>query len=202
MKLILASGSPRRLELLKMVGLSPLVFPALCEEHPELYGGDPARTVAGLSREKAEDAASRRDDLDDCLILAADTMVALGDELLGKPHTPERAFRMLKTLSGKTHHVYTGMTVIFRGKTVTHVEKSGVVFRELSDEEIRDYIATGEPLDKAGAYGIQGRGCLLVSGIEGDYHNVVGLPVSPLFALLREEFGLMLSDLKEPAEEI
>ena len=182
MDIILASQSPRRRELLGQMGLkgfkitSPDVDETVDENlHPSLV-------VEELSLRKAKAVAAHADE--DDLIIAADTVVALEGTVLGKPSDEGDAFTMLSALSGNRHYVYTGVTVIQGGKTVTQHEVTTVTFRDVEPEEIDNYSATGEPMDKAGAYGIQGKGALLVKGIAGDYANVVGLPVSPLFRLL------------------
>jgi len=187
MKIILASQSPRRRELLERMGLERFeIRPAAGEENasPHL---SPAQLVEELSRQKAQEVALTAAAQD--IIIAADTVVAADDRVLGKPHNREDAMDMLRFLSGRTHTVYTGITVR-RGKQVlTQHEATQVVFRPLTDREIAAYVDTGEPMDKAGAYGIQGRGCVLVEGIRGDYYNVMGLPVCRLALMLRQ-FGV------------
>ena len=187
MDIILASTSPRRKELLGQIGLkdyrilSPDVEEVLDEMLP------PAQLVEGLSRQKALAVRGRVDE--DDVIIAADTVVSLEGEVLGKPADEMDAFKMLSALSGNRHQVYTGLTVIRGEQVVTEHEMTTVTFRELDPEEIEHYIATGEPMDKAGAYGIQGIGALLVSGIDGDYFNVMGLPVYRLGRILAQ-FGV------------
>lgn len=184
MAIILASQSPRRRELLRQIGLEDfLVIPAKGEEKmtDDLT---PAQLVEELSRQKAEEVAAQRGPED--IIIGADTVVALEHQVLGKPGTPERAAEMLRRLSGREHQVYTGVTVIKGDKTITAHEMTNVYFRKMTEEEIQWYVSTGEPLDKAGAYGIQGRGARFIPRIEGDYANVVGLPVCRLAAMLGE----------------
>ena len=187
MDIILASTSPRRKELLGQIGLkdyrilSPDVEEVLDEMLP------PAQLVEGLSRQKALAVRGRVED--DDVIIAADTVVSLEGEVLGKPADEMDAFKMLSALSGNRHQVYTGLTVIRGEQVVTEHEMTTVTFRDLDPEEIEHYIATGEPMDKAGAYGIQGIGALLVSGIDGDYFNVMGLPVYRLGRILAQ-FGV------------
>jgi len=152
----------------------------------------PAQIVEELSLRKARAVAEESDE--DDLIIAADTVVALDGAVLGKPEDESGAFSMLSALSGNRHYVYTGVTVIRGEQVVTQHEMTTVTFRDLEPEEISNYIATEEPMDKAGAYGIQGLGALLVSGIEGDYFNVMGLPVYRLGRIL-SEFGLNLLEL-------
>ena len=174
MKIILASASPRRKELLTLAGIEYEVVVSQCEEN---LPADitPDKAVEELARQKAEDVFSRHDD---AMIIAADTVVALGNTILGKPKDEEDAFNMLSSLSGKCHTVYTGVCIKTKCKTDIFHVATQVEFYELSDKEIKDYIATGEPMDKAGAYGIQGKGFVLVKGIQGDYFNVVGLPLA------------------------
>ena len=165
-----------------MLGFADVIIhPAAGEEQPP-KGASPEETVKALSHAKAKEVAALFDD--DPLVIAADTIVWLDGEILGKPHSEEQAFSMLKRLSGRDHEVYTGVTVLDKEGELCEAERSVVHFRQLSDEEIRRYIATGEPMDKAGAYGIQGKGALLVREIRGDYFNVVGLPVAALNRVL------------------
>ena len=187
MEIILASGSPRRRELLERMGLRgfQIVVPQTDETlDPAL---NPAEQVQRLSQEKAAAVAEQVGP--DSLIIAADTVVALDGAILGKPAGEEEAVRMLSALSGVRHQVYTGLTVQQGSQRVTEYEQTAVTFRPLSREDIENYIAAGESLDKAGAYGIQGCGALLVRGIEGDYYNVMGLPVAHLAEILRR-FGV------------
>ena len=182
MDIILASNSPRRRELLGQMGIKG--FKVAAPDVDETVEGNlhPAQIVEELSLRKAKAAAAKNGG--DGLIIAADTVVALEGAVLGKPHSEEDAFSMLSALSGNRHDVYTGVTVMLGGRVVTEHERTAVTFRDVERSEIRAYIATGEPMDKAGAYGIQGRGALLVSGIQGDYCNVVGLPVYRLGRIL------------------
>ena len=182
-KIVLASGSPRRRELMHQMGIDDFeILPAKGEENaPEAL--TPAQLVEQLALQKAREVAALRPD---CAVIGADTVVALGDEVLGKPESEARAKEMLRALSGRHHQVYTGVAVLAGGEEYTHVECTEVEFRALSDEEIDAYVATGEPMDKAGAYGIQGRACTLIRGIRGDYYNVVGLPVCALHEMLAE----------------
>ena len=189
MNIILASNSPRRRELLGQMGLRDFKVSAPNVDEWVEEGLLPARIVEELSLRKARAAADKAGPGE--LIIAADTVVALDGAVLGKPRSGEEAFAMLSALSGREHHVYTGVTVLRDGRTVTEHERTAVAFRELEPGEIRAYVATGEPMDKAGAYGIQGLGALLVSGIRGDYCNVVGLPVFRLGQILAR-FGVDL----------
>ena len=183
-ELILASASPRRRELLALTGYPFSVKPGNGEEI--IHTTDPAEAVKELSYQKAEAALPLADEGD--LILGADTVVAIDGRILGKPKDEKDAFLTLKELSGRAHAVYTGVTLMEKGKeeaAVTFAERTAVHVLPMTDEEIRTYIATGEPMDKAGSYGIQGRFAVYVSGIEGDYQNVVGLPVSRVYACLK-----------------
>ena len=182
MSLVLASASPRRRELMQTAGLRFTVHVSKAEEHIE-PGTAATDAVQQLARQKAAAVAA---ECPNDLVIGADTVVVCDGRILGKPADTEDAFRMLRMLSGKTHCVYTGVCLVQNGQSETFCEKTQVTFYPLSDEEIHAYIATGEPMDKAGAYGIQGRGCTLVQSICGDYCNVVGLPVAALCRKLRE----------------
>ena len=182
MELILASGSPRRLALLRQIGLEPRVVVSRSEE--EKTDWDPARLVCHNALAKGRDVCSRLGD--QVPILAADTVVALDGEILGKPKDRKEAASMLRKLSGKSHQVLTGLALFYRGKVLTHVETTQVQFSPLSEKDIEGYIRTGEPLDKAGAYGIQGRAALFIPTINGSYSNVVGLPLAALKKLFAE----------------
>ena len=188
-KIILASNSPRRKELLGKIGIEEFKIISPNVDESVEPGLSPAEIVEQLSRRKAQAAAQKAAPGD--LIIAADTVVALDGAVLGKPRGEADAFAMLSALSGREHHVYTGVTVLRGDEAVTEHEQTAVTFRELGPDEIRGYIATVEPMDKAGAYGIQGRGALLVSGIRGDYYNVMGLPVFRLGRILAR-FGVDL----------
>lgn len=184
--MILASQSPRRRELLAEAGLEPEVRPADIDE-ARRPGESPVGLVARLAAQKAEAARAALDHAPaDGLLVAADTIVWMGDEALGKPAGRADAARMLRELSGRTHHVSTGVCALLlapdgsRAGERSFVETTDVTFWPLTDAQIEAYVATGEPLDKAGAYGIQGAGRMLVEGIRGDYANVVGLPVARL----------------------
>lgn len=184
MDIILASQSPRRRELLERMGVRDfrIVTPDI-DEHMD-RDLPPQELVGRISLEKA--LAVQEQEGNSAIIIAADTVVALDRAVLGKPADELEAFKMLSTLSGCRHQVYTGVTVLRGEERYTVSEETTVTFRELSAEEIDRYIATGEPMDKAGAYGIQGYGALLVEGIQGDYYNVMGLPVCRLGCLLRQ----------------
>ncbi|MGN1003319.1 MAG: Maf family protein [Oscillospiraceae bacterium] len=187
MEIILASGSPRRRELLERMGIRDFTVITSDADETLEEGLPPAEQVERLSRLKADAVAAEVEE--DDLIIAADTVVALEGTILGKPADEEEAFRMLSVLSGARHQVYTGVTVQQGDKVLTRHEVTSVDFRPLEAEEVELYIATGECMDKAGAYGIQGYGALLVEGIIGDYYNVMGLPVACLAQMLKE-FGV------------
>ena len=180
MAIILASQSPRRQELMRLVGKPFTVRVADIDETMDPKG-DPAVQVAQVSAKKAHAIDHGYDDV----VIAADTIVVCDGQILGKPKDDAHAFAMLKILSGRTHQVMTGMTVLYRDQVITHTEITNISFCELTDEQIRRYIATGEPMDKAGAYGIQGGAALFATGIQGDYYNVVGLPVCRLGQILK-----------------
>ena len=183
MDIVLASQSPRRRELLERLGLPFRVIVPDIDEHMD-RPLPPAELVAAISGEKARAAQVLAGP--DAIVIAADTVVALEGAVLGKPADGADAARMLAALAGHTHFVYTGLTVLRGERARTVSEETAVTFRPLTEGEIAAYVATGEPLDKAGAYGIQGYGALLVEGIRGDYYNVMGLPVCRLGLLLRE----------------
>lgn len=197
-QIILASASPRRKALLEQIGMEFEICPAKGEE--VITESRPDAVVLELSRQKAEEVAAgvltyneQHPDLatpQDILVIGADTVVAYGDEILGKPKDEEDAGRMLTLLQGKTHSVYTGITLVFidkSGRTGEYCffEKTDVTMYPMDEDEINRYIATGEPMDKAGSYGIQGRCAIYIKQIEGDYNNVVGLPVARLYQELR-----------------
>lgn len=182
MKIILASGSPRRRELLKSLGLEFDVYKPDVDESI-MDGESPSELCARLSRLKAQAGAEK---FPDTLVIAADTIVVIDDLILGKPKDRDDAFMMLKRLQGRWHEVITGVSICMKQKILSHDEHTRVKFRELSDSEIHAYIATGECYDKAGAYAVQGYGSLLAERIEGDYFNVVGLPLCRLGKMFRE----------------
>lgn len=193
-KIILASASPRRRELLSGIGLKFDVVVSDCDESSVEKCADTGIYVRELALLKAAAAAKKleEDGMRDRIIISADTVVCKDGEILGKPADKAEAAEMLKRLSGTAHEVYTGVCVMRTSDctAVAKSEKTEVSFKELSEEKISAYIATGEPMDKAGAYGIQGYGAVLVKGICGDYFNVVGLPLSLLSDILSEELGI------------
>ena len=185
-KVILASASPRRQELIKLIFDSVEILPAECDE--TLSEGIGAREAVEYLSE-IKNKASRNLTEKENLVISADTVVAVGEEILGKPVDKEDARRMISLLSGKVHQVYTGVTLSLNGKTKTFSEKTDVEFFDLTEDEIEEYISSKEPYDKAGAYGIQGKAGLLVKGINGDYYNVVGFPIARLKREILEFLG-------------
>ncbi|MDO5146583.1 MAG: Maf family protein [Eubacteriales bacterium] len=187
MRIILASGSPRRRELLSQAGYAFTV--EVSEVDERIPKEKPGKMVEELSLRKAKAVADTKKEM--CTIIGADTVVALAGEILGKPEDEADAKEMLLALSGKTHQVYTGVSLLLMrggecvGEKSFHVQ-TDVTMRKMTGEEIEDYIATGEPMDKAGAYGIQGKAAVFISGICGDYYNVVGLPICELTQKLAE----------------
>ncbi len=198
MRIILASASPRRQELLRQVGLVPEVIPSHVDESG--VDGTPEQMVKELSRRKAEDVAAviwqnavtpgtagsvakTVSDNKPVVVIGADTVVAVDGRILGKPKSKDEAAAMIRLLAGRTHHVYTGVTMIFipSGEQITFAEGTEVEVYPMTEEQIARYVATGEPMDKAGAYGIQGYFAAYVKGIRGDYNNVVGLPVARVY---------------------
>ena len=189
-KIILASGSPRRREILENTGIDFSIFVSGADESVIDKNSVPVNVyVQELALLKANDTAEHVDDTG-ALVVAADTVVYSDGEIMGKPKDAEDAFNMLKNLSGRCHSVFTGICVLRRSDMhgVCKSVETKVHFRNLSDETIRAYVKSGEPMDKAGAYGIQGLGALLVDKIEGDYFNVVGLPIAELAGVLKEDF--------------
>ena len=186
-RIVLASQSPRRKELLGRLTENFEVRPGSGEEHP--VHTTPREMVEELSEGKAWEVYGRvkeekSGDGRPLLVIGADTVVAFSGAVLGKPKDREDAFRMLRMLSGTKHEVFTGVTLIFDGEALTaktFSERTEVTFSEMTDEEIRTYIETGDPMDKAGAYGIQSGACKFVAGISGDYFNVMGFPVSRIY---------------------
>ena len=189
-RVVLASGSPRRRELLTLVGITHEVIPADIDER-YLPGELPRAHAERLAREKAATIADREPD---AVVIGSDTIVVVDDEVLGKPRDQDHAAHMLRQQSGRSHRVITAVAAAFRGTMLADVEEVDVTFRTLRDDEIMRYIATGEPMDKAGAYGIQGFGATIVERVEGDYFAVMGLPLNRLARLieriaLRYDFG-------------
>ena len=188
MAIILASKSPRRRELLTRMGVEFTVKTSKIDEKMDPFA-NPADEVARVSLAKAQ--AVRGTCHPDDIIIGADTIVVCDGLTMGKPRSESEAFSMLRRLSGRDHQVLTGLTVLGGDRTENLTVATTLRFRALSDAEIRNYIATGEPMDKAGAYGIQGLAAMFVVGLDGDYYNVMGLPVCTLAILLRR-FGVKL----------
>ncbi|KKR21095.1 MAG: Septum formation protein Maf [Parcubacteria group bacterium GW2011_GWE2_39_37] len=186
-KIILASGSPRRKQLLEQIGLQFEVRPSEYEEDMSLMT-DPFALVKFLALKKAEDVARH---YEDAIIIAADTFVIYDGKFLGKPKDKEEAKKMLETLSGQFNTIVTGFAVIDckTGQVINEFDQAKVKMIELTGQEIDQYIATGQPLDKAGAYGVQGMGALIIERVEGDYNNILGLPLARLYSVLKE-FGV------------
>lgn len=184
--IILASDSPRRAELLRQIGLE---FEVMSSDGVEdrVEGGDLRGYVQNLSRQKAEGVAKK---VERGIIIGADTVVVLDDQVLGKPRDEDEARRMLRRLSGRVHRVITGFCILEKpgGKGVTSCAETEVWFRKLQESEIDAYVATGEPMDKAGAYGIQGRGALFVEKLNGCFYNVVGFPLAKFWEVFQGEF--------------
>lgn len=181
-RLVLASASPRRLDILRQLGLHPEVRPADVDEriHP---GEDPGEHVRRLAREKAARVVASEPD---ALVVAGDTVVVVDGRVLGKPTDVDEAVAVLVSLAGRTHEVLSGIAVGGSGRVVDASTRTVVRFRSFDAETARRYVDTGEPMDKAGAYGIQGRGAALVEGVEGDYYSIVGLPVAALLRLFEQ----------------
>lgn len=193
-RVLLASASPRRRELLTLIGIEHEVRPSNIDE-AYLAGELPRQHAERLAREKA----TALDD-DDSVTIGSDTIVVVDGDVLGKPRDRQHAAEMLRRLSGRSHVVMTGVAVRWRGNVASGLEEVGVTFRALTDDEIERYIDTGEPMDKAGAYGIQGFGATIVDRVDGDYFAVMGLPLNRLVRLLGEvgvsySFGPLTVDL-------
>lgn len=177
-RVVLASGSPRRRDLLGELGIDPAVRPADVDETPR-PGESPEELVVRLAHAKATAVDVEPDDL----VIAADTVVAVGDDILGKPDDGDHAASMLRALSGTTHRVITGVHLRRGTEHRSAVETTAITFRDLTSREIDDYVATGEPMDKAGAFAIQGLAADFVTGIDGSHSNVVGLPLDVVVTL-------------------
>lgn len=186
MRVVLASASPRRKALLEQMGISPEIIPSRIDERTKET--EPERVVMELSGQKAREVSAA------CgpgtIVIGADTVVAADAEVLGKPGTPERAYEMLAGLQGRVHQVYTGVTLLLRGgdgrlHSRTFFEKTDVSVYPMTEQELWEYARSGEPLDKAGAYGIQGHFAVFIEKINGDYDNVVGLPLGRLYHELK-----------------
>lgn len=176
-KIILASASPRRKELMELAGYD---FEVICADIVEVVPEEamPQEVVMSLALQKAQAVAAEHKE---AVVIGSDTVVALDGKILGKPHSEQEACEMLRSLSGRTHKVFTGVAIVCGGKVKNFFDETDVEFYSLSDDEIKKYVATGEPTDKAGAYGIQGKGSVLVKRINGDFFSVMGLPIAKLY---------------------
>jgi septum formation protein len=186
-RIVLASGSPRRRELLQMIGAEFDVITSDCDEIVT-ENLSPASLVGELALRKAKSVLSRLDG--NPIVIGADTVVSINGKILGKPKNRDEAIDMLMELSGREHSVFSGLALLDSSKTIVDVSETRVKFINLTPAQCEKYVETGEPLDKAGSYGIQGRGGIFVEKIEGDYFNVVGLPISRLCRLLSEQFNV------------
>ena len=189
MGIILASGSPRRQELLKQLGIKDFKIIADTAEELLTAGISPEEQVKKLSLQKARNVSSICNN--DDIIIAADTLVYLDNEPLGKPASQTDAIEMLKRLSGRKHSVFTGVTLLRDGKFISEAEKTDVYFRDLTENEIIAYAKTGEPMDKAGSYAAQGGAAVFIKRIEGEFFNVMGLPLCRLYVMLMD-FGVTI----------
>lgn len=176
-KIILASASPRRKELMDLAGYD---FEVICADIVEVVPEEamPQEVVMSLALQKAQAVAAEHKE---AVVIGSDTVVALDGKILGKPHSEQEACEMLRSLSGRTHKVFTGVAIVCGGKVKNFFDETDVEFYSLGDDEIKKYVATGEPTDKAGAYGIQGKGSVLVKRINGDFFSVMGLPIAKLY---------------------
>ena len=192
-KLVLASRSPRRMELLKEIHPQFEVAPSSIDEVIDI-GFRPEENARNIARAKAESIAPN---FPDCWVIGADTLVSMDDEIFQKPEDEKDAERILKRLSGREHMVVTGICVVGPKKTLDKIAISKVKIKSLTEKEIKDYIATGEPMDKAGAYAIQGQGSFMVRSFSGSKTNIIGLPLDELQTLLKKTFYLSLGKAKE-----
>lgn len=176
-KIILASASPRRKELMELAGYD---FEVICADIVEVVPEEAMtqEVVMSLALQKAQAVAAEHKE---AVVIGSDTVVALDGKILGKPHSEQEACEMLRSLSGRTHKVFTGVAIVCGGKVKNFFDETDVEFYSLGDDEIKKYVATGEPTDKAGAYGIQGKGSVLVKRINGDFFSVMGLPIAKLY---------------------
>jgi septum formation protein len=194
MRIILASKSPRRKEILSSLGLKFDIIVADADEKSDEK--EPRARVAELATVKGRAVLDALDDRENTLIIASDTLVFAEGDFLGKPKDRDDARRMMKMLSGRAHEVVSGIYLYYGGKEISTASSTRVLFDEMTDGEIEDYISSDEPYDKAGGYAVQGLASLYIRGIEGDYFNVVGLPVNLLYGTLKKEFGIDLNTLK------
>ena len=195
MKIILASKSPRRKEILENLGLEFDILVADADERSD--ESDPCKRVAELASVKGRAVLDAVRDKKDVLLIASDTLVYAENEFLGKPKDRSDARRMINLLSGKAHSVVSGLYLCYNGKEVAVADETRVIFDEMSDSEVENYISSDEPYDKAGGYAVQGLASLYISGLEGDYFNVVGLPVNLMYKTLKKEFNIDLNTLRK-----
>ena len=197
-EIILASSSPRRKEILTSLGVRFCVVPSDAEESADMTA-PPDALVCAIAKEKCDDVLQKlraKGELHEkTLVIACDTVVVYGGMAIGKPLDEAHAILTLGILSDSWHSVYSGLAVYYKGKTICRAARTDVKFRELSEKEIMAYVESGEPMGKAGSYAIQMKGASFVERIEGEFNNVVGLPVATLLELLREEFGVMPTDI-------
>ena len=195
MRIILASKSPRRKEILEALGLKFDIIVADADERSD--ESDPKKRVADLAAIKGRAVMDTLTDKNDVLIIASDTLVFASGEFLGKPRDKDDARRMINMLSGREHSVVSGLYLSYNGKEVLSADETKVIFDTMTDAEIESYIESDEPYDKAGGYAVQGLASLYISGLKGDYFNVVGLPVNLLYKTLKKELGIDLNDLRK-----
>ena len=195
MKIVLASKSPRRKEILSSLGLKFDIIVADADERSD--EPDPKKRVADLAAIKGRAVIDALADKNDVLIIASDTLVFACGEFLGKPRDKDDARRMINMLSGREHSVVSGLYLSYNGKEVLSADETKVIFDTMTDAEIESYIESDEPYDKAGGYAVQGLASLYISGLKGDYFNVVGLPVNLLYKTLKKELGIDLNDLRK-----
>lgn len=193
MRIILASKSPRRKEILESLGLKFDVIVADADESCDIK--EPRDLVESIASRKGRAVAQGLGDSEDTLVIACDTLVYAEGEFLGKPHDRADAYRMIKLLSGKSHSVISGAYLWYRGKEVTCSAETRVSFDEIDDCDIERYVDSSEPYDKAGAYAVQGTASVFVNKLDGDYFNVVGLPVNAICKALKNEFGINIFDI-------
>jgi len=194
MRIILASKSPRRKEILENLGLKFDIIVADADERSDER--DPKRRVAALAAIKGRAVLDALEDKNDTLVIASDTLVYAEGEFLGKPRDREDARRMIGLLSGRSHSVVSGIYLFYNGKEVLSADETLVTFDKMTDGEIESYVSSDEPYDKAGGYAVQGLASLYISGLEGDYFNVVGLPVNLLYKILKNEFDIDINTLR------
>lgn len=184
--IVLASASPRRRDILKQIGIEPVIMPSQVEEH--ITSSDPEQIVKELSKQKAEDVYGRYQKKSEgsFAVIGADTIVAADREILGKPVDREDAKRMIRLLSGRVHQVYTGVTILYGDREITFAERTDVTVASMTEAETEEYISCGESMDKAGAYAVQGVFAAFIEGVNGSYTSVVGLPAGKTYRKLRE----------------